>query len=94
MIYPTQSAIHEQNLFSRFVCSSAFECDTSENCSALGLKLGERLPQIPLVRVADWESISMQDLAPLDGLFKIFIFPCDIQLVLASSNSPRRSGRK
>jgi phenol 2-monooxygenase len=39
---------------------------------------GSRLPPAPVERLADWRPLDLQDLAPSDGLFKIFIFPGDI----------------
>lgn len=42
------------------------------------LTAGFRLPPSALLRLSDWCPMELQDLAPSDGLFKIFIFPGDI----------------
>ncbi|KAJ7285209.1 FAD binding domain-containing protein [Mycena rebaudengoi] len=45
---------------------------------AAKLTAGFRLPPSPLLRLSDWRPMELQDLAPSDGLFKIFILPGDI----------------
>ncbi len=51
---------------------------------AKDLLIGARLPPSPMMRLADWWPIDVQDLAPSDGLFKLIIFPGD---VLSSPNA-------
>ncbi|KAJ6505929.1 FAD binding domain-containing protein [Mycena vulgaris] len=42
------------------------------------LEAGYRLPPVGLDRLADWRPQELQDLAPSDGLFKLFLFPGDL----------------
>ncbi|KAF8577151.1 hypothetical protein K439DRAFT_1418443 [Ramaria rubella] len=75
-----QRMLHKQNMFTSGigVHYQSRLTDQEVNLCALGLKTGERLPPGCLVRLGDWQPMDLQDLAPSDGLFKLFIFPCDI----------------
>jgi hypothetical protein len=42
------------------------------------VEAGYRLPPAGLYRLADWRPDELQDLAPSDGLFKLFLLPGDI----------------
>lgn len=35
---------------------------------------GTRLPPFPITRLADWQSVDLQSLAPSDGLWKLIAF--------------------
>ncbi|KAJ7494326.1 FAD binding domain-containing protein [Mycena galericulata] len=75
-----QDLIHESNLFTSGV-GLQYKSDLTKlelPSGASNLIAGFRLPPSPLLRLSDWCPIEMQDLAPSDGLFKIFIFPGDI----------------
>ncbi|KAJ6630324.1 FAD binding domain-containing protein [Mycena sp. CBHHK59/15] len=75
-----QDLIHESNLFTSGVGLQYKAALTKLDLpsGATNLTAGFRLPPSPLLRLSDWCPIELQDLAPSDGLFKIFIFPGDI----------------
>jgi Phenol hydroxylase, C-terminal dimerisation domain len=62
------------------VCYRSRLTDDGGTRCASHLKPGERLPPSPLVRLGDWQPMDLQDLAPSDGLFKLFVLPCDIRV--------------
>ncbi|KAJ6606070.1 FAD binding domain-containing protein [Mycena vulgaris] len=74
------SLIHESNMFTSGVGLQykfgLTKLDLPSGASKL--TAGFRLPPSPLIRLSDWCPMELQDLAPSDGLFKIFIFPGDI----------------
>ncbi|KAJ7142147.1 FAD binding domain-containing protein [Mycena crocata] len=75
-----QDLIHESNLFTSGVGLQykfgLTKLDLPSGASKL--TAGFRLPPSPVLRLSDWCPMELQDLAPSDGLFKIFIFPGDI----------------
>ncbi|KAF8532565.1 FAD binding domain-containing protein [Gautieria morchelliformis] len=77
-----QHTIHQQNMFTSGigVFYRSRLTDDGGNRYAVHLKAGERLPPSRLVRLADWHPMELQDLTPSDGLFKIFVLPCDIRI--------------
>ncbi|KAJ7931429.1 FAD binding domain-containing protein [Mycena leptocephala] len=52
--------------------------DTGLPKGATHLEAGYRIPTVALGRLTDWRPMDLQDLAPSNGLFKIFLFPGDI----------------
>ncbi|KAJ6619670.1 FAD binding domain-containing protein [Mycena sp. CBHHK59/15] len=83
-----QSLLHQQNMFtsgigikykSKLIRTSGFTNGVTH------LEAGLRLPPVALERLADWRPWDLQDLAPSDGLFKLFIFS---GLLLTLSLSP------
>lgn len=42
------------------------------------LIIGERLPSGDIIRSDDWRPLNLQDTAPFDGRFRIFVLPGDI----------------
>ncbi|KAJ7932748.1 FAD binding domain-containing protein [Mycena leptocephala] len=75
-----QDLIHESNMFTSGVGLQYVSRLTKLNLPSGASKLtaGFRLPPSPLIRLSDWCPMELQDLAPSDGLWKIFIFPGDI----------------
>ncbi|KAF9465800.1 FAD binding domain-containing protein [Collybia nuda] len=75
------SMLHQQNLFSSGVgiqYQSSLGILTSQTPSLASLVVGTRLPPGKIHRVADWNIMDIQDLAPSDGLFKVLVFCGDV----------------
>ena len=51
--------------------------DTTHQAAATNLIIGQRLLPHILVRAADAREVNIQDLAPSDGRFRLFVFPGD-----------------
>jgi hypothetical protein len=52
--------------------------NTSGQSLAGKLFIGERLPSMEIVRSDDWRPLNLQDIAPFDGKFRLFVLPGDI----------------
>ncbi|KAJ6494751.1 FAD binding domain-containing protein [Mycena vitilis] len=78
-----ESLLHKENMFTSGIgihYKSSLTINTDLPKGATGLEAGYRLPPASLERLADWVPYELQDLAPSDGLFKLFLFPGDILL--------------
>ncbi|KAF7329035.1 Phenol 2-monooxygenase [Mycena venus] len=76
-----QSLLHQQNMFTSGIgirYSSSLIIDAGLPKGAAHLEAGYRLPPVGLNRLADWRPQELQDLAPSDGTFKLFLFPGNI----------------
>ncbi|KAJ7494654.1 FAD binding domain-containing protein [Mycena galericulata] len=76
-----QSLLHQQNMFTSGIgiqYKSSLIMDVGLPKGAAYLEAGYRLPPVGLDRLADWRPQELQDLAPSDGLFKMFLFPGDL----------------
>jgi phenol 2-monooxygenase (NADPH) len=63
--------------------------ETTHQTSATNLIIGQRLLPHVLVRAADAREVNIQDLAPSDTRFKLFVFPGEhTQKVAAHLNRP------
>ncbi|KAH7874205.1 FAD binding domain-containing protein [Lentinula edodes] len=78
------SMLHQQNLFSsgigiRYKSRLVIELESQKGTLDIsGLAVGTRLPPTEIIRMADWQPMDMQDLAPCDVLFKVLIFAGDL----------------
>ncbi|KAF8189004.1 FAD binding domain-containing protein [Pholiota molesta] len=52
--------------------------NTSGQSLAGKLFIGERLPSMKITRSDDWRPLNLQDIAPFDGKFRLFVLPGDI----------------
>ncbi|KAJ6607418.1 FAD binding domain-containing protein [Mycena sp. CBHHK59/15] len=76
-----QSLVHERNMFTSGIgikYQSSLTRDVGLPKGATHIEAGYRLAPAAVERLADWRPMDLQDLAPSDGLFKIFLFPGDI----------------
>ncbi|KAJ7127079.1 FAD binding domain-containing protein [Mycena epipterygia] len=76
-----QSLLHQQNMFTSGIgihYKSMLVIDSTLPMGATHLEAGYRLPPVGLDRLADWRPQELQQLAPSDGLFKLFLFPGDL----------------
>ncbi|KAF7327585.1 Phenol 2-monooxygenase [Mycena kentingensis (nom. inval.)] len=78
-----QQMLHQQNLFTSGIGINYQSSLTVPSTVGDEVRLfapGYRLPPASVERLADWCPFDLQDLAPSDGLWKLFLFPGDVLL--------------